>query len=121
MFEALAEPRRRQILELLVAGEQTAGAVVHALQAIAPTSQPTVSQHLKVLREAGLVAMRADGNRRLYTIDPAGVAAAQAWLGALADPLQAFDQPADALATEVQRGQRRAAADDSAPEREESA
>lgn len=105
-FEALGDPTRRQILELLAAGEQPAGTVVSALQAVTSISQPAVSQHLKVLREAGLVSVRADGTRRLYTVDAAGVAAAQAWLAALADPLEQFVQPLDALATELARGQR---------------
>jgi len=106
LFEALGEPVRRRILELLAAGEQPAGAVVVALQALTPISQPAVSQHFKVLREAGLVTVRAEGTRRLYTIDESGLAAAQAWLVRLADPLGPFAQPLDALATEVARGQR---------------
>lgn len=106
VFEALGEPKRRAILELLADGERSAGEVLEALQAQGPASQPTVSQHLKVLRETGLVAVRADGTRRLYMIDPSGVAAAQAWLGTLADPLEALAQPLDALATEVARGRR---------------
>ncbi|MGY2075681.1 ArsR/SmtB family transcription factor [Blastococcus sp. SYSU DS0828] len=105
-FEALGDRTRRQILELLSTGEQPAGAVVAALQGTAPISQPAVSQHLRVLREAGLVTVRAEGTRRLYALDPSGLAAAQAWLVALADPLAAFAQPLDALATEVARGQR---------------
>lgn len=106
IFEALGEPVRRLILELLAAGEQPAGAIVAALQDRAPMSQPAVSQHLKVLREARLVTVRADGNRRLYALDQAGLEAAQAWLMQLADPLAPFAQPLDALATEVARGRR---------------
>jgi DNA-binding transcriptional ArsR family regulator len=106
VFEALGDAVRRQILELLVAGEQPVGAVVAALQALAPISQPAVSQHLKVLREAGLVNVRAEGARRLYGLDEAGLDAAKAWLVALADPLGPFAQPLDALATEVARGRR---------------
>jgi DNA-binding transcriptional ArsR family regulator len=106
LFEALGEPVRRRILEHLAAGEQPAGAVVAAVQAGAAISQPAVSQHLKVLREAGLVIVRADGTRRLYAIDPDGVRAAQAWLAGLGDPLAAFAQPLDALATEVARGRK---------------
>ncbi|MGY1826658.1 MULTISPECIES: ArsR/SmtB family transcription factor [unclassified Blastococcus] len=105
-FEALGDRTRRQILELLSTGEKPAGAIVSGLQRTAPISQPAVSQHLRVLREAGLVTVRAEGTRRLYALDPAGVVAAQAWLVALADPLAAFAQPLDALATEVARGQR---------------
>lgn len=106
VFEALGDPTRRQILALLATGEQPAGAVVEALQAGAPISQPAVSQHLKALRDAGLVTVRAEGTRRLYTIDQAGIDAAQAWLTQLADPLKPFAQPLDALATEVARGRR---------------
>ncbi|NHC16575.1 winged helix-turn-helix transcriptional regulator, partial [Motilibacter sp. E257] len=73
VFEALGDATRRLILRSLAAGEQPAGAVVAALQARGPISQPTVSQHLRVLREAGLVAVRAEGTRRLYSIDPSGL------------------------------------------------
>ena len=109
IFEALGDETRRLILELLTAGEQPAGAVVGALQARAPISQPTVSQHLRVLREAGLVTVRAEGTRRYYSVDPAGLRAALQWLGSVAraaDPLEPFAQPLDALATEVARGRR---------------
>ncbi|TYP86543.1 ArsR/SmtB family transcription factor [Blastococcus xanthinilyticus] len=106
IFEALGDRTRRQVLELLAGGEQPAGALVTALQAAAPISQPAVSQHLRVLREAGLVAVRAEGTRRLYSLDEAGLAAALAWLTHLTDPLASFAQPLDALATEVARGER---------------
>ena len=105
-FEALGDPTRRQILELLAPGEQPAGAVVAALQARAPISQPAVSQHLKVLRDAGLVSVRAEGTHRRYAVDEAGLDAARAWLTRLADPLAPFAQPLDALGTEVARGRR---------------
>lgn len=75
-FEALAEPNRRQILDLLRAGERPAGDLVEALS----ISQPGVSKHLKLLREAGLVQVRADGQRRLYRLDPRGLAAVASWL-----------------------------------------
>lgn len=104
VFEALGEPARRRILELLSVGEQPAGALVSALEG--QMSQPAVSQHLKVLREAGLVSVRAEGTRRFYALDSAGLDAAQAWLARLADPLAPFAQPLDALATEVARGRR---------------
>lgn len=105
-FEALGDPVRRRILQHLAGGEQPAGALVEALQARGPISQPAVSQHLKVLRDAGLVTVRAEGTRRLYALDQAGLDVARAWLAALADPLAAFTQPLDALATEVARGKR---------------
>ena len=106
VFEALGDPTRRRVLELLAAGERPVGEVVAALRAHAPVSQPAVSQHLRVLRQAGLVTARAEGTRRLYALDPAGLEAARAWLAELADPLAAFAQPLDALATEVARGRR---------------
>jgi DNA-binding transcriptional ArsR family regulator len=106
VFEALGEPARRLLLELLSAGEQPAGALVAALQSRMPISQPAVSQHLKVLRDARLVSVRAAGTRRLYALDPAGLDAALAWLARLADPIGPFAQPLDALATELARGNR---------------
>ena len=114
VFEALGDPVRRRLLELLVPGEQPAGALVTALQARMRITQPAVSQHLRVLREAGLVHVRAEGTRRLYAVDDAGTAAARAWLARFEDT---FAQPLDALATELARGRRehrRAAADTAA-------
>ena len=75
-FTALAEPIRRDILALLRQGEQPAGGVVEALA----VAQPSVSKHLKVLREAGLVRVRIDGPRRLYSLDPTPLAALDDWL-----------------------------------------
>jgi DNA-binding transcriptional ArsR family regulator len=106
VFEALSEPVRRLILELLAAGEQPVGPLVTALRSRMPISQPAVSQHLKVLLEANLVSVRASGTRRLYALDQAGLDAARAWLTGLTDPLGPFAQPLDALATEVARGRR---------------
>lgn len=106
LFEALGDPTRRRILVLLSGGEQPVGAVVTALHEDGAISQPAVSQHLRVLRDAGLVVVRADGTRRLYALDVDGVEAARAWLTALVDPLQPFAQPLDALATELARGRR---------------
>ena len=106
VFEALGDPVRRLILELLAAGEQPTGSLVAALRSRMPISQPAVSQHLKVLREASLVSVRAVGTRRIYALDQAGLDAAQAWLARLADPLGPFAQPLDALATELARGRR---------------
>lgn len=106
VFEALGEPVRRLILELLASGEQSTGSLVAALQSGKPISQPAVSQHLKVLLEANLVSVRTMGTRRIYALDQAGLQSAQAWLIKLADPLGPFAQPLDALATEVARGRR---------------
>jgi DNA-binding transcriptional ArsR family regulator len=114
VFEALGDPVRRLILKQLAAGEQPTGTLVTALQSLMQISQPAVSQHLKVLREAGLVSVRATGTRRIYALDQTGVDTARAWLGRLGDPLAPFTQPLDALETELARGRRarRAAARD---------
>ena len=76
MFETLAEPNRRRILDLLVEGERPAGEIVEALS----ISQPGVSKHLRILREAGLVAARKDGQRRLYRLRAEGLAELDEWL-----------------------------------------
>jgi DNA-binding transcriptional ArsR family regulator len=75
-FEALAEPNRRRILDLLRAGERPAGELVEALA----ISQPGVSKHLRLLRESGLVSVRADGQRRLYRLQASKLAEVDAWL-----------------------------------------
>src|ERR1700722_9809814 len=106
VFEALGEPVRRLILELLAAGEQPVGPLVTALRSRMPISQPAVSQHLKVLLEANLVSVRASGTRRLYALDPAGLGVAGARRRGLPAPLSPFAQPLDARATEVARGRR---------------
>ncbi len=81
-FEAIAEPNRRAILELLRGGELPAGDLVEATG----LSQPGVSKHLKLLREAGLVSVRPDGQRRLYRLEAAQLATLDAWL----TPFRAF-------------------------------
>jgi DNA-binding transcriptional ArsR family regulator len=106
VFEALGDPVRRLILELLATAEQPAGSLVAALQSRMPISQPAVSQHLKVLSQASLVTVRVMGTRRIYAIDQTGLDRARSWLAQLADPLGPLTQPLDALATEVARGQR---------------
>lgn len=75
-FEVLAEPRRRQILDVLRTGECS----VNDLIARVPVSQPGMSKHLKVLREAGLVRVRQDAQRRLYRLSPAPLAEMHEWL-----------------------------------------
>jgi DNA-binding transcriptional ArsR family regulator len=103
-FEALGDPVRRRIMELLGEGERPAGAVAEALgDGERGISQPAVSQHLKTLREAGLVTVRAEGRRRIYGVDPHGLAAVQEWLARFAD---GFAGPLDALETELARGKR---------------
>lgn len=75
-FDVLAEPHRRQILDLLLEAERPVGELVDALS----TSQPAVSKHLRVLREAGLVDARADGQRRIYRVRPEPLRAVDEWL-----------------------------------------
>jgi DNA-binding transcriptional ArsR family regulator len=74
--EALAQPTRRQILDLLREGERPVGELVERLD----MSQPAVSKHLRVLREVGLVGVRADAQRRLYRVRPEPLAELDAWL-----------------------------------------
>jgi DNA-binding transcriptional ArsR family regulator len=76
IFTAIADPVRRDILDLLRRGEQPAGSLVERLD----LPQPNVSKHLKALREAGLVRMRVDGPRRLYSLDTGPLAELDAWL-----------------------------------------
>jgi DNA-binding transcriptional ArsR family regulator len=102
-FDALGDPVRRRIMELLGDGERPAGAVAEALGARFGISQPAVSQHLKVLRQAGLVTVRAEGTKRIYGVDTEGLAAVEAWLARFAD---GFAGPLDALETELARGRR---------------
>lgn len=75
-LDALGEPTRRRIFELLRDGPLPVGAVAEQL----PVSRPAVSQHLRVLVDAGLVSFRKDGTRRLYEVDPEGVAELRAWV-----------------------------------------
>jgi DNA-binding transcriptional ArsR family regulator len=75
-FEVLAEPTRRRILDLLQPGEQSVGDLVGRLG----LSQPGVSKHLRVLRDAGLVSVRRDAQRRWYRIRPEPLALVDAWL-----------------------------------------
>jgi DNA-binding transcriptional ArsR family regulator len=75
-FEVVAEPTRRRILDLLLTGERPVGDLVAQLA----MSQPAVSRHLRVLRDAGLVATRTDAQRRLYRLDAGPLAAMDEWL-----------------------------------------
>jgi DNA-binding transcriptional ArsR family regulator len=75
-FDVLAEPNRRRILDLLRDAEQPVGALVTAL----PLSQPAVSKHLRVLREAGLVESRVDAQRRVYRVRPEPLQELDSWL-----------------------------------------
>jgi DNA-binding transcriptional ArsR family regulator len=99
-FDVLGDPVRRRILELLVDGEQTSGAVTTVIQAEFGISQPAVSQHLRVLRENGFTTVRAAGTRRLYAVDNRPLQQVQQWLERF------WNQRLDALGTELARGKR---------------
>jgi DNA-binding transcriptional ArsR family regulator len=75
-FEVLAQPNRRRILDLLVAAERPVGDLVDELE----VSQPAVSKHLRVLREAGLVEVRIDAQRRIYRVRAEPLRAIDEWL-----------------------------------------
>ena len=99
----LGDPVRRRILELLAHGETAAGGVVEVVGAEFGISQPAVSQHLRVLRESGFATVRADGSRRLYSVNPGSLDEAERWIAGVR---QAWEQRLDALGTELARGAR---------------
>jgi DNA-binding transcriptional ArsR family regulator len=101
VFDAIAQPTRREILRLLSAGELSAGTVASRFA----LTQPAISQHLKVLREAGLVNERRDGTRRLYRVRPEGLADLH---GFLADLLPAGLERLKVAAEEDERSGARA-------------
>jgi DNA-binding transcriptional ArsR family regulator len=92
-LEALADPTRRRIIELLAEEERSAGEIAAEF----PTSRPGVSRHLRVLRDAGLVQVREEGQRRLYSLEPGPLTELSAWL----------ENRLDALDTEIRRRRRR--------------
>ena len=93
VFDALGEPVRRRILELLHDGPTPVGQLADRL----PVGRPAVSKHLRVLSDAGLIEHRSVGTRNLYALAPGGLAAAQQWLAATWDTVLA------AYAKEVSR------------------
>ena len=93
VFAALHDPTRRAVLERLRDGPKPVGQIACGL----PVTRPAVSQHLKVLKEAGLVDDRSEGTRRIYQIDPKGLGAMRAWLD------QFWDAALTAFAAEVER------------------
>jgi DNA-binding transcriptional ArsR family regulator len=102
-FEVLADPVRRRILELLAIGELSSGDVVEVIAAEFGISQPAVSQHLRVLRDNGFASVRADGPRRLYSVEAKALQQVDVWLDRFRS---LWDQPLDALDTEIARGKR---------------
>jgi DNA-binding transcriptional ArsR family regulator len=112
-FEILGDPVRRRIVELLADGEQAAGEVGASIQSEFGISQPAVSQHLRVLREAGFATVRIAGTRRLYAVDPTPLEAVDRWI----EPYRRFwNQRLDALGVEVARGTRTRRASSSHPD-----
>lgn len=96
---ALADPVRRELVELLARGEVAAGELAERF----PVSRPAVSRHLRVLRAAGLVTVRAEGKRRLYALDPRPLRELDDWLETYRD---LWASRLDALDTEIARGRR---------------
>lgn len=103
-LEVLGDPVRRRLIELLAVSELAAGEASRVIESDFGISQPAVSRHLRVLREAGLVSARPDGARRIYRLEPV-----------IIDQLQAevdryrslWNQRLDALETEIARGMRK--------------
>lgn len=92
ILTVLADPTRREILERLGRSPRAVGELARGL----PVSRPAVSQHLKALKSAGLVTARAQGTRRVYRIDPAGLSEIRRWLDQLWDgQLEVFQREAD--------------------------
>ncbi|GAA3390707.1 ArsR/SmtB family transcription factor [Cryptosporangium minutisporangium] len=105
VWEALADPVRREILTVLCAGEATVGAIAARF----PVSRPAVSRHLRVLREAGLAEAEVRGQERVYRLRPGPLAEVDAWLQHLGGIPRTAPGPAsrlDALETELRRARR---------------
>jgi DNA-binding transcriptional ArsR family regulator len=99
VLRALADESRRTLLEALTGGPASAG----ELAALLPIARPGVSRHLRVLREAGLVEVRKEAQRRVYGLRPEPLVEVDEWLGRY---LASWEQRLDALHTEVARGKR---------------
>lgn len=98
VLDALGDPTRRRILEIVRDGALPVGRIASRL----PVSRPAVSQHLKVLKEAGLVRDRQDGTKRLYAVDPGGLATLRTYLDTMWDAaLAAFKEAAEAPSEEA--------------------
>lgn len=98
---ALADPTRRRVWERLRSGPKPVGRIAAEM----PVSRPAVSQHLKVLKEAGLVRAECQGTRHVYAIDPAGLGALRRWLDGFWDQaLDAFRTEVEAKATKTEKG-----------------
>lgn len=102
-FDVLGDPVRRRILELLAEGSRSSGAVVEVITAEFGIGQSAVSQHLKVLLDHGFASRRAEGTRRIYSLDATPIAEIDSWLARFR-PF--WEDRLDALAAEVHRGRR---------------
>ncbi len=98
-MQALADQSRRTVLDILRDHPATAGELADAL----PIARPGVSRHLRVLREAGLVEVRAQGQRRIYSLRPEALVEVDEWLGGYRELWQ---HRLDALQTEIARGKK---------------
>ena len=94
---ALADPTRRRVFEQLRSGPKSVSRIARAM----PVSRPAVSQHLRVLKEAGLVHEAPEGARRVYSLDPAGLGPLRRWLD------QFWDEALEAFRSEIDRQQTR--------------
>jgi DNA-binding transcriptional ArsR family regulator len=102
-FDVLGDPTRRRILELLAEREHSSGEVVEVISAEFGISQAGVSQHLKVLRDAGFAQVRPEGTRRVYVLDTTPLRGVDDWL----ERFRVFwPVRMDALATEIARGRK---------------
>lgn len=102
-LDVLGDPVRRRLIELLADGERSSGELAKAIGDEFGISHPAVSQHLKVLRDNGFAAVRAEGTRRIYAIDPGPLEELDQWLAHFRG---FWSQRLDALGTELRRGRR---------------
>lgn len=100
VFNAVAEPRRREILDVLKVGELPVSNLVATLR----LGQPQVSKHLRVLREVGVVAVRSDGRRRLYRLNPLALRPVVEWVAGYADLWSARFAEMDVILEELEEG-----------------
>jgi DNA-binding transcriptional ArsR family regulator len=103
VMDALGDPVRRRLLELLADGERTAGELADAIGDELGVSQPGTSRHLRVLRDAGVVQSVVDGQRRLYSVRAERLDEVEQWVRGIR---RFWDQRLDALGTEIARGVR---------------
>ena len=113
VFAALADPVRREIVELLAGGEVTAGNIADRF----PVSRPAVSRHLRLLREAGLVRSTVRGQERVYVLERSALADLDLWLERFRPLPRGPASRLDALDTELRRGRRRRAPEEESDDR----